>query len=148
MQILELASDTDAPLPVPGLAISQLLALQVIRRSLADDAAEDFSWRDVGRTLRRAHAEMMRLQQVGIVVAEEGAILLTRHEKRLLRATSAAQIPDPALVDNLIFTLAPGREVRPFLTDAVGQLAAGLTRHGHLITFAAFSASAAARRQH
>ena len=117
-------------------ATAHLLALQVIRRSLADAArgTEDSGWREVGRVLRRAHAEMVRHQRVGLVVAEEGTVLLTRHERRLVRATGAAQIPDPALVDNLIFALAPGRQARPFLTDAIGHLAAGLARHGHRIS--------------
>ena len=77
----------------PCLVVSQLLALQVIRRSLAKNAlhgVEGSEWRDVGHVLRRAHAEMLHHQVVGLDVAEEGAVLLTRHEKRLLRAAGAA----------------------------------------------------------
>lgn len=132
----------------PGLTVSQLLALQIIRRSLADDAVhglEGSEWRNVGRVLRRAHAGMLQHQLVGLVIAEEGTVLLTRHEKRLLRASGAAQIPDPALVDNLIFALAPGREARPFLTDAVRHLASGLTRHGHRIPHTIFSTAVSLR---
>lgn len=144
MQRLRLASNTDAGVPRPGLVVSELLALQVIRRSLAKepfDVMEDSSWREAGRVLRRAHAEMLRYQKVGLVVADEGTLLLTRHEKRLIRAIGAAQIPDPALIDNLIFTLAPGCAVRPFLAHAVSHLAIGLAQHGHVIPPAVVSAA-------
>lgn len=121
--------------PHAGLAVSQLLALQVIRRALGN-ADEGFLWRDAGAGLRRAHAAMLERQQAGIVVGREGAVLLTRHEKRLLRGTAAAQLPDPALLDNLIYPLAPSRRLRPFLTDAVARLAAALLDHGHHLPLA------------
>ena len=116
--------------------VSRLLALQIIRRALAEPAAESSDWRDIGNHLRHAHVAMLRYQGIGLVVGDQDALSHTRHERRLLRATAAAQLPDPVLVDNYVFSLAPGRTLRPLLTWAVERLATGLTHHGHHLTFA------------
>ena len=116
--------------------VSRLLALDIIRRAMAEPATEGSDWRDIGDHLRHVHAEMVRHQGAGLVVGYEGALKQTRHERRLLRATAAAQLPDPVLVDNYVFSLAPGRTLRRLLTRAVERLASGLTRHGHHLPFA------------
>ena len=116
--------------------VSRLLALQIIRCALAEPSAEDADWRDIGHHLRHAHATMLRHQGIGLVVGDQDAPSHTRHERRLLRATAAAQLPDPVLVDNYVFSLAPGRLLRPLLTRAVERLATGLTQQGHHLTFA------------
>ena len=122
--------------PERGLLISRLLALQVIRRALIEVGAEGVGWRAVGDAFRQAQAQMLRQQKVGLVIGAEGAARTTRHERRLLRATAASQVPDSELVDNYLFSLAPGRGLRPFVTEAVERLAAGLARHGHRLPLA------------
>ncbi len=116
-----------------SVLVAQLLALQIMRRALAarDDRDEAPGWRSVGAQWRLAHAQMLRQQQSGLVLGSEDAATLTRHERRLLRATAAAQAGDPTLVDNIIFALAPGRLLRPVLAEAVERLAAALTALGH-----------------
>jgi hypothetical protein len=84
-----------------------------------------------GALLRHAHEMMLRLQGSGLLVAPPGTVTLTRHERRLLRATAAAQTNDSWLMDNYLFKLAPSRQVRPTLAYAVTTLAASLAAMEH-----------------
>ncbi len=122
------------------------LALSVTRRALDDDpgcpAQHDERWSDAGTRFRQAHERMLRHQPVGLMTATGNCLSLTRHERRLVRAMAAAQADDAWLVDNLIFSLAPGRLVRPFLVHAVTTLAASLLALGCHLPLATVSAAA------
>ena len=85
----------------------------------------------VATSFRVAHEEMVRHQGVGLRLAERCSMLLTRHERRLLRATTVAQDFDEALIDNYLFPLAPNRCARPYLAHAVTMLAESLGTAGH-----------------
>ena len=47
---------------------------------------------------RTAQDRMLTLQGAGLRVAPPGAIALTRHERRLIRATSAAALARPSMI--------------------------------------------------
>ncbi len=85
----------------------------------------------VGALFRNAQEAMLRLQNAGLLVAPPGTFVMTRHERRLLQATAAAQAENDALVDNYLFKLAPHPRVRPPLTNAVTALATTLAAWGH-----------------
>lgn len=85
----------------------------------------------IATSFRVAHEEMVRHQGVGLRLAERCSMPLTRHERRLLRATAVAQDLDEALIDNYLFPMAPSRCARPYLADAVTMLAASLGTAGH-----------------
>lgn len=67
----------------------------------------------------------------GLELGCPGALALTRHEQKLLRALAAAQSGDDAVADNFLASIAPGRQVRATLGRAVQTLAAALGLAGH-----------------
>lgn len=83
-----------------------------------------------GALFRGAHRAMLVAQGTGLLVAPPGSLVPTRHERRLLRATAAAQAGDEALADNYLFGLTPQSRVRPLLARAVIALATGLALGG------------------
>ncbi len=85
----------------------------------------------VGISFRAAHETMIGLQGAGLLVAPPGWMTLTRHERRLLRATAAAQANEDWLVDNVLFKLAPHPKARPSLVRAVAGLATSLATSGY-----------------
>jgi hypothetical protein len=122
--------------PAAGLAISAIrrsfhpvvtacLAVPRCRPAFVEDLAA------VAASFRQAHQRMLEVQGAGLVTALPGTVPLTRHERRLLRATAAAQAEDDELMDAYLYTLAPGQEVRPHLACAVIVLATKLAIAGH-----------------
>jgi hypothetical protein len=65
--------------------------------------------------------------------AHPSSPLLTRDERRLLRALAAAQAGDEALLDNYLYKLALGSSPRAQLAQAMRALAAALTVQGHRV---------------
>lgn len=122
-------------------AIAERFAVCAVRRSLrcAARGAQDpqdlpalgADLQEAGALLRRAHGMMLRLQGSGLRVAPPGAAALTRHERRLLRATAAAQTDDIWIMDNYLFKLAPNRHARPALALAVTTFAFSLATMKH-----------------
>jgi hypothetical protein len=96
----------------------------------------------IGALFRAAHARMQGVQGAGLIVAPPGTLATTRHERRLLRATAAAQAEDEGVVDNYLFKLAPNRQARPPLAHAVTALATGLATSGHWFSAVALPAPA------
>jgi hypothetical protein len=96
----------------------------------------------VGALLRNAQEAMLGLQSAGLLVAPPGTLAMTRDERRLLRATAAAQAEDDVLVDNCLFKLAPHPRARPPLTNAVTALATTLGASGHWLIPLALPAAA------
>lgn len=64
----------------------------------------------------------------------QGSLGLTKDERRLLRATAAAQAGDLAVLDNYLFRLALDRTLRCRLADAVTRFGAILAVRGHWLT--------------
>jgi hypothetical protein len=96
----------------------------------------------VGALFRNAQEAMLRLQSAGLVVAPSGTIAMTRDERRLLRATAAAQAEDDTLLDHRLFKLAPHPRARPPLIKAVTALATTLGASGHWLIPLALPATA------
>jgi hypothetical protein len=88
----------------------------------------------VGSLFRTAHETMLDVQGVGLIVAPPGALDVTRHERRLLRAAAAAQAEDDGLVDNYLFKLALHPQARPPLVRAVTALATTLAISGYWLS--------------
>lgn len=88
----------------------------------------------IGARFRSAHAAMLEWQGAGLVVARPGAVETTRHERRLLQATGAAQDEEDGLVDNFLCKLAPHPRVRTVLAQAVTTLASSLAGCGHWLS--------------
>jgi hypothetical protein len=88
----------------------------------------------VGSLFRTAHETMLDVQGVGLIVAPPGALDVTRHERRLLRAAAAAQAEDDGLVDNYLFKLALHPQARPPLARAVTALATTLAVSGYWLS--------------
>jgi hypothetical protein len=117
------------------------LAIGMIRRSLhhaVDCSPMPLSWptyiedpREVAASFRHAHERMIAIQGSGLMIAFPGTSSCTRHERRLVKATAAAQVEDGELVDNYLFKLAPRREARSHLAGAVTALATNLGLAGH-----------------
>lgn len=108
---------------------------QNLRALLADLQA-------VSALFRNAQAAMLGLQSAGLQVALPGTLGTTRDERRLLRATAAAQAEDDMLVDNYLFKLAPHPRARPPLTSAITVLATTLGASGHWLIPLALPATA------
>jgi hypothetical protein len=85
----------------------------------------------VGALFRNAQEAMLRLQSSGLLVAPPGTFAMTCHERRLLRATAAAQAENEVLVEDYILNLAPHPQARQLLTTAVTALATTLGSSGH-----------------
>jgi hypothetical protein len=60
--------------------------------------------------------------------------VLTRDERRLLRALAAAQAGNEALLDNFLYKIALDRPLRAVLADGVRALAAALAAQDHRLT--------------
>lgn len=60
-----------------------------------------------------------------------GSLSLTRDERRMLRALTAAQAEDEMLLDNSLYKIALDGQLRAGLARAVRSLAAILAAHGH-----------------
>jgi len=67
----------------------------------------------------------------GLRLAEWGTLLLSRDERRLLRALAACQAGQTGLADNFLFRFAPRSVIRSHLTHAVAALAATLAAGGY-----------------
>jgi hypothetical protein len=63
-----------------------------------------------------------------------GSLGLTKDERRLLRATAAAQADDLAVLDNYLFKLALDRTLRDQLADAITRFGAILAVRGYWLT--------------
>jgi hypothetical protein len=96
----------------------------------------------VSTLFRNAQEAMLRLQNAGLLVAPPGALAITCDERRLLRATAAAQAENDMLVDNYLFKLAPHPRARPPLIDAITALAMALGTSGHWLIPLALPATA------
>lgn len=91
----------------------------------------------VSAAFRRAHGAMIMQHGAGLLLAPPGTVGLTRHERRLLRATAAAQADDTLAMDSHLFNLAPWHSTRASLAAAVAALATMLGGSGHRFTQAA-----------
>jgi hypothetical protein len=98
--------------------------LQNLRAFLADLQA-------VSDLFRNAQEALLGLQSAGLQVALPGTLAMTRDERRLLQATTAAQAEDDVLVDDYLIKLAPHPRARSLLINAVTALAAALGASGH-----------------
>ncbi|MBO1324467.1 hypothetical protein K2X14_04770 [Acetobacter sp. TBRC 12305] len=83
---------------------------------------------------RTAQETMLILQGAGLILAPPGTVRITRHERRLLRATAAAQDEEDMLMDNVLYKLAPHPQARPALARAVTVLANSLAGCGHWLS--------------
>lgn len=94
----------------------------------------------IATLFRAAQDAMVELQGTGLIVPCPGTVAATKHERRLLRATAAAQDADDALVDNFLPRLAPHPCARPVLARAVTSLAGSLSGCGHWLSETPFPA--------
>jgi len=105
--------------------------------SSSDASRADVSWgpgqdlRKVAIAVRAALDEIGRHGDARLQLGCSGSLVLTRHERRLLRALAAAQDGDDERVDNCLYKIALDREVRRRLATAVTVLAASLAAAGH-----------------
>ncbi len=76
------------------------------------------------------HSSRMRALQLN----PHGSFGLTKDERRLLRATAAAQADDLAMLDNYLFRLALDRTLRCQIADAITRFGAVLAVRGYWLT--------------
>lgn len=122
-------------------AAARLLAVSAVRRSFHGARgctpepqslpAFVMDLQAAGALFRIAQHAMVGLQGSGLIVAPPGTLATTCHERRLLRATVAAQANDGQLMDNYLAKLATHRRARPALAHAVTALGTSLATAGH-----------------
>jgi hypothetical protein len=126
----------DASLLASGAA--ERFAIESLRRALRGpwpcaSRAPDTD-RDMAATeaiLRAAFLPQPPCRMRTIRVSLHGSLGMTKDERRLLRATAAAQADNLAVLDNYLFKLALDRSLRCRLADAISRFGAILAVRGH-----------------
>jgi hypothetical protein len=93
--------------------------------------------RDMAATeaiIRAAFRPRQPSRMRAIQLNPHGSLDLTKDERRLLRATAAAQAGNLAILDNYLFKLALDRTLRCQLAEAITRLGAILAVRGHWLT--------------